>query len=162
MPKIVNGERTVEVPGLAAPLRRQLLVHLGAFACIALGGMFRSAFALPQASSQPKNQKSAPPNKPTSQIARKPLSKRGVYVIAKPCIGTKDTACVDACPVDCIHPKKDEHKFAKAMQLYIDPVECIDCGACLPACPVSAIFALEDLPEKWAQWAQKNATFFGR
>lgn len=30
------------------------------------------------------------------------------YVIAEPCIGVKDTACVDACPVDCIHPKKDE------------------------------------------------------
>jgi Na+-translocating ferredoxin:NAD+ oxidoreductase RNF subunit RnfB len=29
------------------------------------------------------------------------------YVIAEPCIGTKDAACVDACPVDCIHPKKD-------------------------------------------------------
>jgi len=24
------------------------------------------------------------------------------YVIAEPCIGVKDTACVDACPVDCI------------------------------------------------------------
>jgi ferredoxin len=33
--------------------------------------------------------------------------------------------------------------------LYIDPVECIDCGACVPVCPVSAIFALDDLPEKW-------------
>ena len=30
------------------------------------------------------------------------------YVIAEPCIGTKDTACVDVCPVDCIHPRKDE------------------------------------------------------
>ena len=29
------------------------------------------------------------------------------YVIAEPCIGIKDTACVDACPVDCIHPKKN-------------------------------------------------------
>ena len=29
------------------------------------------------------------------------------YVIAEPCIGTKDIACVDACPVDCIHPKKN-------------------------------------------------------
>jgi len=29
------------------------------------------------------------------------------YVIAEPCIGTKDTACVDVCPVDCIHPRKD-------------------------------------------------------
>jgi NAD-dependent dihydropyrimidine dehydrogenase PreA subunit len=30
------------------------------------------------------------------------------YVIAEPCVGTKDTACVDVCPVDCIHPRKDE------------------------------------------------------
>ncbi len=27
------------------------------------------------------------------------------YVIAEPCIGTKDSACVDVCPVDCIHPR---------------------------------------------------------
>ncbi len=84
------------------------------------------------------------------------------YVIAEPCIGTKDTACVDACPVDCIHPKKDEEKFGGEQMLYIDPVECIDCGACVPVCPVSAIFALEDLPEQWADFAQKNAAFFGR
>ena len=51
------------------------------------------------------------------------------YVIAEPCINTKDTACVDACPVDCIHPKKDEPRFAEEEMLYIDPVECIDCGA---------------------------------
>ena len=51
------------------------------------------------------------------------------YVIAEPCIGTKDTACVDACPVDCIHPGKKESSFDSAEQLYIDPVECIDCGA---------------------------------
>jgi len=67
------------------------------------------------------------------------------YVIAEPCINTKDTACVDACPVDCIHPKKDEEPFEKAEMLYIDPVECIDCGACVPVRPVSAIFALDDL-----------------
>jgi len=63
------------------------------------------------------------------------------YVIAEPCIGTKDAACVDACPVDCIHPKKDEPGYAEADQLFIDPVECIDCGACVPVCPVSAIYA---------------------
>jgi NAD-dependent dihydropyrimidine dehydrogenase PreA subunit len=84
------------------------------------------------------------------------------YVIAEPCIGTKDTACVDACPVDCIHPKKDEEKHAETEMLYIDPVECIDCGACVPACPVSAIFAADDLPEKWAHFAEKNSAFFGR
>jgi NAD-dependent dihydropyrimidine dehydrogenase PreA subunit len=84
------------------------------------------------------------------------------YIIAEPCIGTKDTACVDACPVDCIHPKKDEGDHGTADQLFIDPVECIDCGACVPACPVSAIFAQDDLPEKWAHFTQKNAEHFGR
>src|ERR1039458_909654 len=83
------------------------------------------------------------------------------YVIAEPCIGTKDTACVDACPVDCIHPKKDEDGFGAADQLFIDPVECIDCGACVPACPVSAIFAADDVPEQGAHFTEKNAPPFG-
>ena len=61
------------------------------------------------------------------------------FVITGPCIGTKDTACVDVCPVDCIHPKKDEAEFEQATMLYIHPEECIDCGACVPACPVTAI-----------------------
>ena len=78
------------------------------------------------------------------------------YVIAEPCIGVKDTACVEACPVDCIHPKKDELAFADAEMLYIDPLECIDCGACVPVCPVSAIFTLEDLPRKWEDFARRN------
>ena len=84
------------------------------------------------------------------------------YVIAEPCIGTKDSACVDACPVDCIHPKKDETGYGEADQLFIDPVECIDCGACVPVCPVSAIYAGDDLPEKWAEFQTKNAAHFGR
>ena len=50
------------------------------------------------------------------------------YIIAQPCIGVKDTSCVDVCPVDCIHPKKDEADFAAAEQLYIDPETCIDCN----------------------------------
>jgi ferredoxin len=62
------------------------------------------------------------------------------YIITDPCIGTKDTACVDVCPVDCIHPRKDEPEFATATMLYIHPEECIDCGACVPACPVAAIY----------------------
>jgi NAD-dependent dihydropyrimidine dehydrogenase PreA subunit len=82
------------------------------------------------------------------------------YVIAEPCIGTKDTACVDVCPVDCIHPRKDEPAFESEPQLYISPVECIDCGACVPVCPVTAIFALEDLPEKWANFTQINADWY--
>ena len=58
------------------------------------------------------------------------------YVITEPCIGTKDTACVDVCPVDCIHPRKDEADFESFNMLYIDPEVCIDCGACEPACCV--------------------------
>lgn len=84
------------------------------------------------------------------------------YAIAEPCVGIKDTACVDACPVDCIHPRKNEGEFASENQLYIDPAECIDCGACVPVCPVSAIFALDDLPEKWKQYAEINANHYSR
>ena len=28
------------------------------------------------------------------------------YIIAEPCVGTCDTACVEVCPVDCIHGSK--------------------------------------------------------
>ena len=31
------------------------------------------------------------------------------YIITEPCIGTKDSACVDVCPVDCI-PFDPEHE----------------------------------------------------
>jgi NAD-dependent dihydropyrimidine dehydrogenase PreA subunit len=82
------------------------------------------------------------------------------YVIAEPCIGVKDTACIDACPVDVIHPRPDEPGFAAASQLYIHPEDCIDCGACVPVCPVSAIFVCEDLPEKWAHFTQINAGWY--
>jgi len=84
------------------------------------------------------------------------------YVIAEPCIGVKDTACVDACPVDCIHPRKDEAEYASAKMLYIEPDVCIDCGACVPVCPVAAIFPLDDLPEKWANFAAENAAYYGK
>jgi NAD-dependent dihydropyrimidine dehydrogenase PreA subunit len=83
-----------------------------------------------------------------------------VFVIAEPCIGVKDAACVDVCPVDCIHPRKNEAGFKKASQLYIDPVECIDCGACEPACPVIAIFPSDHLPKKWENFVQINAKYY--
>jgi ferredoxin len=84
------------------------------------------------------------------------------YIIAEPCIGVKDTACTEVCPVDCIHPKKDEADFEKEEQLYIDPDECIDCGACEPVCPVSAIFPESSLPEKWKSFIEKNANYYKR
>ena len=57
---------------------------------------------------------------------------------------------------------KDAADFESATMIYIDPVECIDCGACVPVCPVSAIFALDDLPEKWADFTEVNAKYFKR
>jgi ferredoxin len=82
------------------------------------------------------------------------------YIICEPCIGTKDTACVDVCPVDCIHPRKDEADFETAEMLYIHPDECIDCGACVPACPVEAIFTLDETPAKWQDFIGRNAAYF--
>ena len=82
------------------------------------------------------------------------------YVIAEPCIGTKDTACVDVCPVDCIHPRKDEPDFENVELLYIHPDECIDCGACEPVCPVKAIFAEDETPEQWKNYIELNKQFF--
>src|ERR1043165_4544419 len=82
------------------------------------------------------------------------------YIICEPCIGTKDTACVDVCPGDCIHPRKDEADFATAEMLYIHPDECIDCGACVPACPVTAIFALDETPQAWAGFINTNPDYF--
>ena len=82
------------------------------------------------------------------------------YVITEPCIGTKDTACVNVCPVDCIHPRKDQGNFEASTQLYIDPDTCIDCGACVPECPVSAIFPGDDVPDKWKQYTEMNADWY--
>ena len=82
------------------------------------------------------------------------------HVIAEPCVGTKDTACVDVCPVDCIHPTKDEPEFDEAKLLYINPDECIDCPACEPECPVDAIFEEDELPEQWAEYTDINAKWF--
>jgi NAD-dependent dihydropyrimidine dehydrogenase PreA subunit len=82
------------------------------------------------------------------------------YVIAEPCIGTKDNSCVEVCPVDCIHPTPDEPDYDKVEMLYIDPEECIDCDACVEACPVDACFAEDQLPDEWAHYAEKNSAYY--
>ncbi|MCK6528004.1 ferredoxin family protein [Myxococcota bacterium] len=73
------------------------------------------------------------------------------YVVAEPCINCKYTDCVDVCPVDCFREGVN--------MLVIDPDECIDCGVCEPECPAEAIFEIDDLPEKWAQYAGINAKY---
>jgi NAD-dependent dihydropyrimidine dehydrogenase PreA subunit len=73
------------------------------------------------------------------------------YVIAEPCIDTKERSCIDVCPVDCI--------YETDRMLVIDPDECIDCGACVPECPVDAIYSLDTLPDKWSGFEQINAAW---
>ncbi len=80
------------------------------------------------------------------------------YVITDTC--TKDELCVQACPVDCIHPKSDEGAFADAPQLYVNPNDCIDCGACIPVCPTNSVFAVDDLPADLSPFIEKNAAHY--
>jgi ferredoxin len=84
------------------------------------------------------------------------------YVIAEPCIGTKDNSCVEVCPVDCIHPTPDEPDYEANEQLFIDPSECIDCDACVEACPVDAIFPEDQVPAEWQNYIELNARHFDR
>ncbi|MXY81231.1 MAG: ferredoxin family protein [Gemmatimonadetes bacterium] len=78
------------------------------------------------------------------------------YYITETCIDVKDKACVEVCPVDCIHPIDGEGE----PMLYIDPDECIDCGACEPECPVEAIFAEEDMPDDQDRFVEINTKYF--
>ena len=76
------------------------------------------------------------------------------YTITQPCIGTKDASCVEVCPVDCIHTEDEDAIY------YIDPDECIDCGACEPACPVTAIFSEDEVPSEWDAFKGINTGWF--
>jgi len=67
---------------------------------------------------------------------------------------------VAVCPVDCIHPTKDDADFDSAEMLYIDPDVCIDCGLCVSECPVTAIFAESDLPSEWQGFIERNAAYY--
>lgn len=76
------------------------------------------------------------------------------YVITEPCIGLKDSSCLDVCPVDCIHSTDEDDQY------YIDPTTCIDCAALEPVCPVDAIFFEDDVPEEWNGYLEKNRQWF--
>lgn len=95
------------------------------------------------------------------------------YVITKECVGTCDTACVEVCPCDCIlgpvpleqlrsvAPAERAKQFP-AIQMFIDPDECTDCGACLQECPVAAIYLDEEVPAEHRDDIERNAAFFRR
>ena len=82
------------------------------------------------------------------------------YVIAEPCSSRKDTNCLDVCPVDAIHPKRDSPDFVTADKLRINAQTCIGCGSCFRVCAAKAIFSREELPAPFAAFAQENAAYF--
>jgi NAD-dependent dihydropyrimidine dehydrogenase PreA subunit len=74
------------------------------------------------------------------------------YVITDACVDIMDKSCVRECPVDSI--------YEGGRQLYINPIECIDCGACEPVCPQEAIFHEADLePDQEAAGARQDEVF---
>lgn len=94
------------------------------------------------------------------------------YVITDLCAGVCAGACIDVCPIDCINgpfplqdllaggPPADAIR-ASGAQLYINPDDCIDCGACAAACPEEAIFDEEDLSPAQDHHRVANAAFYG-
>jgi ferredoxin len=98
----------------------------------------------------------------------------GIAIITEACIGVKDRACVDVCPVQCIYEfdpatgtlnseaqagsgvVENTHKanpdsiaiFGDSM-LYVNVDECTSCTACYQpdVCPVGAIYSEEVVPD---------------
>jgi ferredoxin len=98
----------------------------------------------------------------------------GIAIITEACIGIKDRACVDVCPVQCIYEFdpvsnalvseveagsgviENQHAvnteaisvFADSM-LYVNRDECTSCTACYQpdVCPVGAIYSEDHLPD---------------
>ena len=75
---------------------------------------------------------------------------------------------MEVCPVDCFYNNKDSSlnqkvgkepaKEGDVGMLVIHPDECIHCGACEPECPVDAIYEDNDVPEKWSEFVDLNAS----
>ncbi|MCH2108082.1 MAG: ferredoxin family protein [Polyangiaceae bacterium] len=70
------------------------------------------------------------------------------FVVTSNCKKCRFTDCVAVCPVECFHADEE--------MLYIDPEECIDCGACVPECPVEAIYDEAQLPDDQTEWLDIN------
>jgi NAD-dependent dihydropyrimidine dehydrogenase PreA subunit len=74
------------------------------------------------------------------------------FFVTDDCLDTLDRSCIDECPVDCI--------YEGDRKMYINPDECIDCGACEPVCPVNAIASDLRLTDEDRPWSEDNAAFF--
>ena len=98
----------------------------------------------------------------------------GLAIITEACIDTKDRACVDVCPVQCIYeynpqtnvlfseveagngiienshqPNPENIAIFGESTLYVNVDECTSCTACYQpdVCPVGAIYVEEDVPD---------------
>ena len=107
----------------------------------------------------------------------------GLAIITEACIGVKDRACVDVCPVQCIYEFdpvtnllvseaeagsgviETSHTADPAAVavfgdglLYVNLDECTSCTACYQpdVCPVGAIYSEEHLPDGSASSAKYN------
>jgi NAD-dependent dihydropyrimidine dehydrogenase PreA subunit len=94
------------------------------------------------------------PTRPSESVADLNLTERYTlpYVIMESCADVLDRTCVDNCPVDCIYEGNRSS--------YINPDECIECGACEPVCPVDAIAFMDEVPPSMVQHIKDNRAFF--
>lgn len=74
------------------------------------------------------------------------------FVITSACKDEKAGECAETCPVDCI--------FEGDRMFYINPDDCIDCGACEAVCPVEAIYPEDAVPDEERSYIQLNRDFF--
>jgi NAD-dependent dihydropyrimidine dehydrogenase PreA subunit len=75
------------------------------------------------------------------------------YVVTDACVDVLDRSCLEECPVDCI--------YEGDRKMYVNPVECIDCGACEQACPTAAAVSDRSLLGTDDAWnVSDNADFF--
>ncbi len=76
------------------------------------------------------------------------------YIIAEPCIGVKDKACVEACPVDCIHiTLQGKGKDRKLLKFNIDFNKCMWCALCTEPCPTECLVMTTNYES--ASWDRK-------
>ena len=60
------------------------------------------------------------------------------YIIAEPCVSTCDTACVEVCPVDCIHGPDDKTGAgAEAKEPGFDPEGSSKLASFILRCPIA-------------------------
>ncbi len=76
------------------------------------------------------------------------------FVITEPCIGVKDAACLEVCPVRCISTTDAEDMY------FIDSEVCINCSYCEPVCPVNAIFDEFKVPSNQREFLRWSREFY--